>query len=302
MRIRDSVVVVTGASSGIGRATAMAFAQQGCAVVLAARSEVALRAAANSCSGRRGTRTLVVATDVSDADAVDRLAQRAVERFGRIDAWINAAAVSVYGAFGDVPMEDFRRVLDVNVMGCVHGARVALRVMRKQGRGTLVNVVSVLGLLTMPYDHPYVMSKHAVRALSSALRQELWLEGEKRIHVCTVLPATVDTPLFEHAANHTGRRPVAMPPVYRAERVARAIVNVVRVPRREVPIGATGLLALVGSRLSPALVERMAARRTRASHFSPDEPAPATHGNLYQPTPGTGAVDGGWGGRHRDAR
>ncbi|WP_230886976.1 hypothetical protein [Streptomyces spinoverrucosus] len=145
------------------------------------------------------------------------------------------------------------------------------------------------------------MSKHAVRALGASLRQELRIRGEAgRIHVCTVLPASIDTPLFQHAANYTGRKVVAMPPVYSAERVAHAIVDVVRVPRREVVVGPMGRAIALQSRTTPGLLERAAARQVDRAHLA-EEPAPATHGNLHVPAPGAGSVDGGWGGRRKTA-
>ncbi|MGC5010856.1 SDR family oxidoreductase [Streptosporangium sp. DT93] len=303
MKVKDKVVVVTGASSGIGRATALAFAAEGASVVLAARREEVLKEVAGECEAAGG-RALVVATDVTDEHAVRELARLAAERFGRIDVWVNCAAVTLFGPFGDVPLEDFRRVLDVNVMGYVHGARAALPYLREQGAGVLVNVASVAGVVAQPYTHAYGMSKFAVRALGTSLRQELALERSRKIHVCTVMPATVDTPLFDHAANYTGRRPVAMPPVYTPRRVAKAIVKVVRSPRAEVVVGPAGRAMVRQARRAPGRTERAMATQVDRTHLSRRKRAagiPDTPGNLYEPTPGPGAVTGGWHGGRRTA-
>ncbi|WP_106402868.1 SDR family oxidoreductase [Actinocorallia populi] len=300
MKVKGKVVVVTGASSGIGRAAAAAFAGAGASVVLTARNAEALDEAVRECE-RAGGRAWAVPADVTDARAVDHVARRTVERFGRIDVWVNCAAVAVFGSFGEVPLADFRRVLDVNVMGYVHGARAALPYLRDRGRGVLINVSSIVSAVPPPYGHAYAMSKFAVRALSMSLRQELALEGARKIRVCTVMPATIDTPFFQHAADYTGRRPVAMPPVHAPERVARAIVNLVRVPRREVVVGSAGRLLMAQAKVLPGLTERMLAAQTDRAQLSRTEAKQDTTGNLYDPAPGRGSIDGGWHGKRRTA-
>ncbi|WP_223830242.1 SDR family oxidoreductase [Nocardiopsis quinghaiensis] len=299
VRVRGCVAVVTGASGGIGRATALALARGGAAVVLAARGERALEETAEECRARGG-RALAVVTDVADHESVEELARRATEEFGRIDVWVNCAALTLFGSFTEVPLEDFRRVVDVNLMGYVHGAREALSRFQGQGHGVLVDVSSIVGVVAQPYTHAYGATKFAVRALGSSLRQELALSGDRGVHVCTVLPAAIDTPIFDHAANYTGRRVVAMPPVYTPERVARTIVNLVRAPRREVVVGpGRGLLAL--SKIAPGTAERVMRVHVDRNHLSRHEPEAANSGNLYRPESGGGRIHGGWHGGRRTA-
>ena len=300
MRIKDSVVVVTGATSGIGRATALRFARAGADVVLVARREAALDALAEQCR-ELGGRALAVPTDVSDEEAMRRLAPRALEEFGRIDVWVNNAAVGFVSPFLEVPMEDFRRVLDVNIMGYVHGSRAALRQMRRQGSGVLVNVASVVGEVPQPYTTAYSMSKAAVRALGVSLRSELLLERVSGVHVATVLPASIDTPYYRHAANYTGRQVAPLPPVYAPERVARAIVKVARSPRREVVVGALGRAFVLQHRVAPGATEAMMALMVDRAHLSRTRTAPRSRGNLVTPSadPRDAEATGGWGGHRR---
>ncbi|WP_114452038.1 SDR family oxidoreductase [Halopolyspora algeriensis] len=300
MRIKDRVVVVTGASSGIGRAAALALAGHDCALVLTARREGALQQVAEECTARGG-QAIVVPADVTDADAVQQVARQALDRFGRIDVWINAAAVTVFGPFQDTPLQDFRRVVDVNLMGYVHGCRAALAVLREQGRGVLINVSSIVGVIAQPYTPAYGTTKFAIRALSTSLRQELWLDGARGVKVCTVLPATIDTPLFQQAANYTGREVRAMPPVYTPERVAHTIVSLVRRPRREVVVGPMGRSLVLQSKFTPGFVEKLMAFQVHRRHLSRKHPAPAGSGNLHEPAAGTGSARGGWHGGRRTA-
>ncbi|MGW0364527.1 SDR family NAD(P)-dependent oxidoreductase [Streptomyces sp. NPDC002990] len=303
MRMRGRVVVITGASSGIGRATALACARRGAKVVLAARSEESLRAVAAQCdAAHRQAEGFAVPTDVTDAAAVDALAEAAVSRYGRIDVWVNAAAVGIFGRFDQTPPADLRRLLDVNLMGAVYGARAAVPVMRRQRRSLLIDVSSMLGgVVQAPYMSGYVMSKAALTTFDHVLRQELSLTGARGITVCTLLPGAVDTPFFHNAANHTGRRLRSMPPVATPERVARAVVGTVRRPRRRVLVGPyTGLLALAHA-LAPGLVRRVVTWRTDHAYFGAPGTAPQTTGTLYAPTARNAAVRGGRGSGWRTA-
>ncbi|MEG9247837.1 SDR family oxidoreductase [Arthrobacter sp. Soc17.1.1.1] len=303
MRIRNSVVVITGAASGIGRATALRFARRRTCLVLAGRRVEALESLVAECTAL-GSRAIAVPTDTSDHDAVQELASRAVEEFGRIDVWVNNAAVAAFSPFLEVPLRDFQRVIDVDLMGYVYGARAALAQMHDQGSGVLVNVSSILAVVPQPYNSAYSMAKAAVRALGVSLRSELMLEKKKHIHVSTVLPPTIDTPFFHHAANYTGRRVVAMPPVYPADQVARMILAVVEKPVREIAVGRIGRAMVRQHRLMPAQVEKSMAVQAELSQLSKKESAEDSTGNLYGPSldPANAAVAGGWSGRRRTAQ
>lgn len=315
MRSSDAVVI-TGASSGIGRATALHLARRGARLVLAARGADTLEALAEECVRRGASSAVAVPTDVSDADAVERLGARAAVENGRIDVWINVAGVASYASFLDHPLEHVRRVLEVNVMGVVHGSQVALRRFRGQGYGTLITVSSLLGEVAQPYNAAYSMSKAAVRSLGGSLRSELALAGERGIHVVTVLPATIDTPFFRrHAANLTGRPVLAMPPVYPPEKVAAAIVAAIRAPRAEVVVGTLGKLLTGQHRITPRAVERLLAAQTRrfqlgpqfrrgsASRHGSGGAAARTDGTLFATLddPAAASVTDGWRGGSRTA-
>ncbi|WP_343449084.1 SDR family oxidoreductase [Micromonospora oryzae] len=292
----DAVVVLTGASSGIGTATAYALARRGAAVALAARSEDALERVAARCR-ELGGQALVVPTDVTDPVAVEILAARAAEEFGRIDAWINNAAVSAVGLFDEIPVREFRRVLEVNLLGTVHGMRAALPYLAAAGGGVLVNNASVLAEVAMPYQSAYNATKHGIRGLADTVRQELRLTGRGNVSVCTVLPASIDTPFFRHAANHTGRELVPPPPVYPPELVAETIVRVLRRPRREAYAGGAARLLGAQWRLAPALAERVLGWYVHRTQFGPAG-RPDSAGNVFA-ADAAARRDGGWHGRRR---
>jgi short-subunit dehydrogenase len=299
MRLRHPIVVITGASSGIGRATALRLARRQASLILVSRRRHALDELAIECRARGGQAVVAIVADVTDSDALEAVAIRASTEFGRLDGWVNCAAVGVYGYLERVPPAEFRRVIDVNVMGCVYGARAALTPMITQRRGTIVNIASILAEVPQPYSAAYSISKAAVRALGGSLRAELRLRHLKRVHVVTILPPSIDTPFFAHAANHTGRRLLALPPVYPPEIVAKAVEASLRHPRRpERILGVLGRALVRRHRRHPQGVERQVALLTESLQLSTTTPAPDTKGTVFEADPASrGTVRGGWHGR-----
>lgn len=233
-----AVVVITGGSSGIGKATALRLASRGSRLVLAARGVPALERTADECRAL-GARAVAVPTDVSDEAAVAELARRAEEAFGRIDAWINGAGVMVYGTYDEAPMATHRQVVETNLLGPMFGCMEALRRFRRQGgRGVIVNVASLYADMTSPLVSSYVTSKFGLLGFSRVLRRDLYGEGD--VAVCCILPASFDTPIFRNAGNHHGRVARAIPPVSDPDRVARRIVRCLEHPRKELRIGTVG--------------------------------------------------------------
>jgi NADP-dependent 3-hydroxy acid dehydrogenase YdfG len=288
--LKGAVVVLTGASSGIGRATALSFASRGARLVLAARDEASLSAVAEECRSTYGASALAVATDVRDEARVDTLAEVAVTRFGKIDVWVNDAAVYMMGPLEQVPTVAIRELIETNVMGVVHGTRAAVARFRQQGsHGVLINVGSVAGKTSYAFAAPYCATKHAVHAITEAVRQEL---AGTDIHACLVVPGTVDTPLFQHAANFTGREILAMRPIYRARRVAAAIVGLAERPRREVVVGTAPRLMTLMAHVVPWLYERVQRVLVLHDHLG-RLGAAVDGGNLVVPRD-PHDVDGGW--------
>lgn len=276
--LNDEVVVITGASSGIGRASAILFAKNGARVALAARDLAGLEPLAAECR-MAGAEAFAFEIDMADEQDVEQLRAGAVRVFGRIDIWVNCAAVLFFGRFENVPAMTFRRIIDNNLMGYVHGAKAALMQFRRQGdRGTLINVTSMLGVVSEPNVSAYVASKFAIRGLTASIRQEM--ADYPSIHVCTVLPAAIDTPMYQKAGNVFGKRARSILPVYRTDRAAKAILSAARHPRREVKIGEFAFALDLACRLAPGIVERSIGRFGPGLQFT-DEPQPPSDGNLH---------------------
>ncbi|WP_262298787.1 SDR family oxidoreductase [Microvirga sesbaniae] len=283
-------VVITGASSGIGRAAALAFARRGAHVALAARRADLIEEVAHACRDL-GVRAIAVPTDVTDAAAVDDLAQAARRAFGAIDVWINNAGTGVFGPYQDADIALHRRTIEVNLLGSMHGAYAALPVFLEQGRGILINTVSLGGWAPSPFAAAYTASKFGLRGFSASLRQEL--VDRPDIHVCGVFPAIVDTPGFEHGANVSGRQINLGSLIYAPEDVAETFVALVRRPRDEVAVGWPARAAQVAYALAPGPTEHLAGAFMRRA-LERAAPAPRTEGALLEPVPTGRGVSGGW--------
>jgi NAD(P)-dependent dehydrogenase (short-subunit alcohol dehydrogenase family) len=280
--LKDKVVVITGASSGIGRATALEFATEGAKLVLAGRDNEALKETKQECE-TSGAEALPVNCDVTQEDQVERLAARAEETYGHIDIWVNNAGVSLYAKFDEAPSEDYRQVIETDFFGYVYGARAAIKRFKAQGHGSLINVDSIEGITPKPYNSAYTAAKHAVRALASSIRMELALDGHKNIHVSTVMPASVDTPLFAHAANYTGQSLQAPQSATAPAEVAKAITKLAVKPQRELLIGMPAKRSAFKYMFQPASYERGTAQGFPARHLG-EEPVSHGQGNLFDPT------------------
>lgn len=286
--LRDRVVVVTGASSGLGRAVAFELARRGARLVLAARRGEALEDTARHCRSLGGD-ALCIETDVTIPDEVENLARSALDQWGRIDIWINNAGVTLFAPLADAPFEEHQRVIETNLYGAMHGARAAVPVFRRQRAGTLINIGSVLSEVGHAYVPSYVISKFGVHGLSEALRVEL--ADEPDIHVCTVFPYSIDTPHFEVAANRVNQKPRALPPMQSPEKVARAIAGVCERPRRVRFVPRSLVLGLALHAVVPRITERVLLDALRRFHLG--SPAvPATRGSLYAPATDEAHVHG----------
>lgn len=232
--LSEQVMVITGASSGIGLTTARMAAQKGARLVLAARGEDALRALQEEIQ-RAGGHAVYVVTDVTREQDVNRLAERAIQEFGGFDTWVNDAGISVFGKIVDVPVEDERKLFDVNFWGMVYGSKTAVAHLKTRG-GALINLGSVASDRGLPLQASYSASKHAVKAYTDALRTELEKEGAP-VSVTLIKPTAIDTPFFRHAKTYMQAQPSSPPPMYAPEAVAKAILSAAEKPIRDVLVG-----------------------------------------------------------------
>jgi short-subunit dehydrogenase len=282
--LSEQVVVITGASSGIGRETAIELGMRGGWVVLAARNEQALRETAREVE-RAGGKAHIAGTDVAIWPQVERLAQEAVDHFGRIDTWVNNAAVSEYATVEQMSMEEIQQIIQIILMGQIHGMKAALPHLVRQNGGTVINVASALAKRSVPLQSAYCAAKHGIKGFTESFRMELQHEHPD-ITVTLILPSSINTPLFRHARSKLGVLPKPMPPIYEPQAVAEAILFAVEHPRREIVVGGAGKLLEIGEALSPSLLDWYMLRNgkmfTQQQTQQPDD----GQDNLFESLPG----------------
>ncbi|AHL74670.1 short-chain dehydrogenase [Stutzerimonas stutzeri] len=297
-RLEGALVVITGASSGIGRATAQAFARQRARVVLAARDDEALQEAADECRAL-GSEALVVPTDMTLSDSVEQLANAAAEfGQGRIDVWINNAGVGAVGAFDETPLDAHEQVVQTDLIGYLRGAHVVLPYFKQQNGGVLINTLSVGSWVPQPFAVAYSASKFGLRGFSHALRGELvqW----PGIHVCDVYPSVVDTPGFRDGGNYAGRSLQPPPPLCDPRQVAEAMVSLALHPRHTTSVGAMAAVLRFAHFIVPGF-DRLSGLLTGGALRRADRVAPSS-GNLFHPALGQRRIDGGWRSDHSRQR
>ncbi|RIK77622.1 MAG: short-chain dehydrogenase [Planctomycetota bacterium] len=277
--ISDQVIVITGASSGIGLATARLAAKKGANVLLTARNADALAAVVRDIE-RAGGDATYIAADVAFRDDMEKVARAAIDYFGRIDTWVNNAGLSIYGKLQEVSEEDHRRLFDVNFWGVVNGSLAALPHLKRRG-GALINVGSEVSDVAIPVQAMYSATKHAVKGFTDALRLELQ-EERAPVSVTLVKPASIDTPFIQHAKNYFQHQPKLPPPVYRPDDVARAILHAASRPTRDIFVGGAGKLFSTLNKFVPGLIDWVNASFMVKEQFT-GEPASHAEGALYRP-------------------
>jgi len=291
--IDEQVVVLMGASSGIGRETALRFADRGARVVVSARGEEGLASLVEEIRREGGEATYAVA-DTSEFEQVKAVAERAVEEYGTLDTWVHLAAVGLFATFEETTPKEFARVVDVNLMGQVYGAMAALPHIKQEGRGALIHVSSVEAKRSFPFHGAYGASKHGIDGFLEALRVELRHEGWP-IGVTQVMPGTINTPFFDKGRTKLGVKAVGVPPIYEPETVANIILYAAENPARDLVSGGAAQSLILNQRLSPRLLDAVLSTRAGFAPQKTDEPR-SEHDpdNLYGPIEGHDTAKNGF--------
>ena len=291
--IREQVVVIAGAASGIGRATALEITRRGAKVVAGDNDLVGLQTLQDEVRQRGGT-LVPVEVDVADFAQVQSLADRASQEFGRIDSWIHVAAVALYATFEQTTPEEFRRVIDVNLMGQVHGAKAALPYLAASGGGALIHISSIEAKRALPYHSAYAASKHGIDGFLEALRLELRHQGLP-ISVTEIMPASINTPLFDKAETKLGVKPIGIPPLYAPEAVTQAILHAAENPTCDIFVGGAGYALDRGQRLSPKVMDEILLRTAFRGQKTKEPRSAQAPNNLFGPAGRYNRVQGDFG-------
>jgi NAD(P)-dependent dehydrogenase (short-subunit alcohol dehydrogenase family) len=290
--IDQQVVAVVGASSGIGRETAIQFAARGAKLVVSARSQPGLDSLVDEIK-QIGGEAIAVPADVADFEQVKAIADKAIEQYGRLDTWVHLAAINLYATFEQTTPEEFKRIIDVNLMGQVHGAMAALPHLKREGRGSLIHVSSVEAKRSFPYHSAYGASKHGIEGFLEAMRVELMHEGLP-INVTNVMPASINTPLFNKSRTKIGVKPQGLPPIYQPDIVVDAILYAACHPTRNIIAGGAGRAMDLIQRLSPQLMDTLllqAGAGFKLQETSEPKSEDAAD-NLFEPIAGFDQVEG----------
>jgi short-subunit dehydrogenase len=284
MSAQPEIVVITGASAGVGRATVREFAKRGAHIGLLARSEAGLEAARCEVESLGG-RALIIPVDVAYYDQVETAATRVERELGPIDIWINDAMVSVFSPFQEMHPDEFRRVTEVTYLGTVYGTMAALRCMIPRNRGTIVQVGSALAYRSIPLQSAYCGAKHAIRGFTDSLRSEL-LHDNVEVHLTMVQLPALNTPQFDWVKSRLPRRPQPVPPIFQPEVAARGIYWAAHHRRREVDIGLPSVKAIVANKIFPGYLDRYLARHGYDAQQTTEPADPNRPNNLWNPLPG----------------
>lgn len=291
--IAQQVVVIMGASSGIGRATALEFAKQGASVVVSARSQEGLDSLVTEIVDAGG-KAVSVPADVAIFSQVQAVAEKAVELYGRLDTWVHTAATAIFAPFEQVAPAEFERVIQVNLMGQVYGAMAALPHLRRTGRGALIHISSVEARRALPLQSSYAASKHGIEGFLESLRVELQHEGVP-ISVTHVMPATINTPFYDKGLTKLGVKPTGVPPYYQPELVADAILHVAAHPTRDIIVGDVGRALDFLQKVSPSFVDWMLQAIGIEGQHTQSPKSIDSPNNLYAPIAGQDRSRGDFG-------
>ncbi|MCQ4257143.1 SDR family oxidoreductase [Stutzerimonas stutzeri] len=290
MNASQPTVVICGATAGVGRATAHAFARAGYRVALIARGAEGLADTSSELQAG-GATVLAISADVADAEAIDRAAEQIENELGSIDVWVNAAMATVFGPAEKITPAEYKRVTDVTYLGFVHGTLAALRYMQPRDRGTIVQVGSALSYRAIPLQSAYCAAKFAVRGFTDSLRCEL-IHAKSRVRLTMVQLPAHNTPQFDWSRNKMARRPQPVPPIHTPEVAARAILRAATEAPRELWLGSASLKAIIGNMFMPGLLDKMMAKQAWSGQLT-DEPADDTQpDNLFEPVEGLHRTDG----------